>query len=139
MTFEEYVAEWDRLVGEIEKLKKLLKPLTEKEMEMRRAIFSGVQSSMGNNWKEGTNTWKMPDGRKLKVVNEIKREIEVGEIIAARNNYDRLNDRPVAFDSLLRIKYELAKTEWNKIGEEAKKAVSNMIIAKPGTPVVTLD
>lgn len=138
-TFEDYVAEWDTLVAQIEVLKKQMKPLAEKEMEMRRAIHRGVESAMGDLFKEGMNNYPLLDGRKLKVQNGIKREIDTSMISSAREAYQRLNLRDVAFDDLLRTKYELSKVDWNKVSDQGKAAVSVMITSKPDTPSVVLD
>ena len=137
-TFEEYVDEWNDLVTKIAALKEQLKPLTDAEMPMRKAIRDAVQAAMGGTYKEGMNNFVMSDGRKLKVNNTIKREIDVSQIATVREQYSLLNDRPVEFDDLLRVKYELAKVEWNKLGPEAKHLTSAMITAKPDTADVSL-
>jgi len=140
MTFEEYVNQWDALVAQIEALKKQLKPLTDAEMPMRKAIFEAVQNSLvaSGTWKEGVNNFPMPDGRKLKVTNALKRDIEESQITSARAMYDMQNDKPVLFDDLLRVKYELAKAEWNKLPDAAKHAISGMISTKQDTVTVAL-
>jgi hypothetical protein len=137
--FEKYVAEWDSLVGQIEQIKKQLKPLTDKEMEMRKSIHSSVCAALGDNLKEGTNTYTMPSGRKLKIVNNFKREIEVSMIPTAREAFSKLNDTSVSFDQLLRVKYELEKRAWSSLSDAAKRAVSTMISTRPDTPQISLD
>lgn len=137
-TFEEYVSEWDRLVGQIEALKAQIKPLAATEMEMRKAIRDSVATAMGANYREGVNKFPMQDGRTLKVTNGIKREIDEASIAAALEAFGKLNDHTVAFDSLLRVKYELAKIEWNKLTDAEKAAVSVMIVAKPDTACVEI-
>lgn len=140
LTFEQYVEQWETLVAQIEVLKKQMKPLTEAEMIMRRALHQSVATGMGDLFKEGMNNYPLANGRKLKVQNDIKREIDMTMIPTAREAFALQNDvGNVAFDDLLRTKYELAKAEWNKLSDEAKKAVSVMIDSKPGTPSVTLD
>jgi len=138
-TFEEYVAKWDTLVAQIEVFKRQMKPLVEKEMEMRRAIHRQIAAAMGDLFKEGMNNYPMLDGRKLKVQNGIKREIDTIMIPVAREAYRLLNHREVPFDDLLRTKFELSKVDWNKVSVEGKAAVSVMITSKPDTPSVVLD
>lgn len=138
LTFEQYVEQWDALVAKIEAIKKELKPLTDAEMPMRRAIHASVQAALGDLWKEGMNTYVMPDGRKLKVDNPIERLIEVPMITSTREAYALLNDKSVAFDDLLRTKYELDKASFNKLSDNARRVIQGMLSTKPGTPTVKL-
>lgn len=139
MTFEEYVQSWEDMTTQIAVLKKQLKPLTDKEMEMRRAIAESLKSALGDKLKEGVNNWTLPDGRTLKFEYKVKRDIAVAEIGNAREAYMTVNDRPVEFDDLLRIKYELEKKAWNKLDGEAVKAVSRMVTAKEEAPALSLE
>lgn len=131
-TFEEYVTAWDTLAAEIDALKKKLKPLTDKEMQMRKAIAEALKAAI--EIKEGVNVLPLNDGRSLAYTHGIKREIEVGELENTREEFRKLNDVEVKFDELLRIKYELEKREWNKLSDAAKKVVSRMIVAKEEAP-----
>lgn len=137
-TFEEYVLDWDGLVARIEAAKKDLKVLTDSEMTIRKAIAESVNKAVGG-LKEGVNTIPLGNGRKLKVTHTVKREIDQTMIPAVRETYNLLNDRPVVFDDLLRLKYELDKKSYDKLSDEALKVVSRMVTAKPVAPVVVLD
>lgn len=138
-TFEDYVKTWDDLVGRIAQAKKDLKLLTDGEMEMRKAIAEAVGKTMPDGLKEGVNAFAMPDGRKLKVTRKIKREIDQAAIGPTREAYAQLNDNPVVFDTLLRVKYELEKREWDKLEGAALLTVTRMITSKDESPVVVLD
>lgn len=138
-SFEDYVKTWDNLVGRITQAKKDLKLLTDSEMVMRKGIAGSVGAAMTGGLKEGVNTFPMPDGRKLKVTRKVKREIDEALIGPTREAYALLNDNPVVFDTLLRVKYELAKAEWDKLEGEAALVVSRMITSKDESPTVVLD
>jgi hypothetical protein len=138
-TFDEYVTEWDGLVAQLEAHKKTMKPIISKEMEMRKAIFAAVSAAMGRTFKEGMNNYSLPDGRVLKVDNPIDRVIDESSIVMARAHYEMLNDKPIDFDDLLRIKYELAKANYNKLTDEGKRVVAQMFTSKQGSISVKLD
>lgn len=138
MTFEEYVSQWDDLVGQIAALKKQLKPLTDGEMAMRKAIVKSVAEALGSDWKEGTNTFKLADGRVLKIGYKLTREVAAAELPAAREEYALLNDAPVAFDDLLRVKYELDLREFRKLEGQAAKVFSRAITTKEAAPEVEI-
>ena len=137
-TFEGYVDAWNDLQGEIEKRKAALKPLTDKELTMRKHIAEAVKTASGDTWKEGVNTFLLPDMRALKVTIPLKREIDIPSIPAAREAFRKLNDLPITFDELLRTKYELEKKAFDKLGPAAKVAISDMIVVKPQAPTVEL-
>ena len=138
MTFEEYVSQWDDLVGQIAALKKQLKPLTDSEMAMRKAIVKSVSEALGDEWKEGMNTFKLSDGRVLKIGYKLTREGAAAELPAAREEYALLNDAPVAFDDLLRVKYELELKEFRKLEGQAAKVFSRVITTKEAAPEVEI-
>lgn len=138
MTFEEYVNQWDDLVRQIEELKKQLKPLTEAELSMRKAIRDSIKSTMGEDWKEGINKFPLPDGRTLKINNKLERKIAESELMAAREEYALLNDAPVTFDELLRIKYELELKAFRKLEGQAAKVFSRVVTTKEAAPEVEI-
>jgi hypothetical protein len=147
-TFEEYVERWAKVGDEIAKLtaQKValtadidarIKALAPTEMEMRKAIAVSVKTALGEKAKEGVNHWTLPDGRKLKLTLNKTRKIAEPEIKNARAAFELLNEeQPVAFDALLRTKYELEKKEWNKLGDAAKLAISRMITTTDDAPIV---
>lgn len=149
-TFEQYVARWDGLRAKAAALTAQkaaltkdidaeLKTLTETEMAMRKAIAESVKTALGDKLKEGVNRFDMADGRKLKLTYAVTRAIDEAQIAVAREAYSKVNDAPVTFDELLRVKYELAKAEWNKLGAGGKLAVSAMVTAKPAAPTLEIE
>lgn len=149
-TFEQYVDRWDglrakaaALVAQKQELTKTidaeLKTLAENEMAMRKAIAESVKTALGEKLKEGVNRFPMADGRKLKFTYNLDRKIDEAQIAVAREEYSKVNDAPVTFDELLRVKYELAKTEWNKLGAGGKAALSAMITTKPSAPTMDIE
>jgi len=150
MTFLEYVTEWDKLVEERERLVEQKRVMTEVidnriasitpiEMLMRKSIAESVKTALGAKHKEGVNRFQMEDGKTLKLTYSVTRTIEEAEIKNARQAYAELNDTSVDFDACLRVKYELAKAEWNKLTDAGKKALSRMITSKDAAPVVEFD
>ena len=131
--FIKYIDQWDGLVAEIEVLKKALKPLVEKEMEMRKAIVGSIDATQPIT--EGTNKFLLTDMRKLKIVQKINRMIETPAIEATRALFLEQNDTGgVTFDELLRVKYDLAKAKFDKLPEAAALIASRMITTKLAAP-----
>lgn len=138
--FTEYVDQWDSLVADINKAKAALKTLTDQELSMRKALADSVEQALGDKVREGTNYYELPDGRKLKVLVEYDRKVDAAQVDITRKEYATLNDVVVPFDDLIRVKYELSKTEFVKLApaSQAFKVVSDMITTKRKTPTVTL-
>lgn len=150
--FEVYVDQWDDKVATREALQAQMKRAVEaaqlpfasqitallaEESAMKAAIAKSVEdfTKQQKTFKEGTNTYVLSSGRKLKVKFEVKRTITESEVSNARAAFAECNDIPVGvtFDSLLRVKNELAVKEFRKLDVEsgAFKAVSHMIVATP--------
>lgn len=125
MTFDEYVLEWEKLASEVARRKAEMDDLVKREQEMRREFSKGLTL------EEGTNKISLGDGRTLVITNTIERKVDEGSIALARTEYEKLNERPVEFDTLLRIKYEVDKRQWNKLTDAGRLAVSRMIENKP--------
>lgn len=138
LTFEQYVDAWDAKAKEIAKLKAKLKPLEAAEMQMRKAIEVSLKAAIGDELKEGVNDFTMVDGRTIKYTYSVERKISDAEVKNAREAYDKQNDKPVVFDQLLRVKYELDKKNWDTLSGPAKVAVSCMITAKPKAPTLEI-
>lgn len=130
VTHTEYLDSWL-------KIKDLAKALSETEMMMRKALFAATFPAH----KEGANTFVLEDGRKLTATHKINRTIDETLIQPTRAEYELLNDRPVAFDDLLKVKHELVTSAFRKIQPAQDEApspaytiISKMITAKPGSP-----
>lgn len=115
------LAEWQDVCAELAAAK-------EREIELRRLLFAGAFP----NPKEGTNTYKLPDGRAIKGGYTITRKLDEAVIQPA---VEALRDHGVAnWDRIVKWKPELAKAEWNTLSDAAKLLFSVALIATPGTP-----
>lgn len=128
-TFEEYVDEWLKVKAEAARLKDL-------EMTMRLAIMGSVKNHLGEAFKEGANTHKMADGRKITVTHKVNRTIDQTQIDVIREEYNRLNDRPIPFDDLLKVKYDLVIGPYRKLDGKAAEIFSDLVTTKDGSPEV---
>lgn len=109
-------------------VRELLAAVKDEELDLRLKLFQGAFP----NPKEGTNTWKLPDGREIKGKYEIRRTINEPVLAVT---LQALREHGVAnTDVLIRRKPELAKAEWNTLSDEAKLLFSPAIFAQPGTP-----
>lgn len=126
-TFEEYLANWQKTAAAIKELSTL-------EHAMRKAMVDVAFPTP----KEGVNDRVLADGRKLKATVKITRGINEAMIPLARSEYALLNDAPVEFDTLLKVKYELSVSAFRKLAGHsgALAAVSRMVTSKPAMPSV---
>jgi hypothetical protein len=114
------------------------------EREQRDAIAESLRKFFGPNLTEGVNTYTLSNRRKLKLKHEVKREIAVSDVQAARDAYVKAAEVeavPVAFDDLLRVKYELDKRKWKKLlaGSAAFKAFARCMVTKMSAPGIEVD
>lgn len=125
--FLEYVKDWEQVAA-------AAKALKDYEMKMRKAIASTGFPAPA----EGTNTLDLADGRTLVLTHKIDRKIDETQIALARSEYALINDRPVEFDDLLKVKHELVISAFRKVDLEtpAGLTVSRMLIAKAGSPTL---
>ena len=131
-THAEYLDSWL-------KIKDLAKSLAQTEMTMRKALFAATFPAP----KEGSNVFELPDGRKLAATYKINRTIDESLVQATRAEYELLNERPVDFDELLKVKHDLVTSAFRKLqpaNDEAPSSayvvISKMITAKPGSPTM---
>lgn len=116
------------MLSDHEDLCQLLSVTKDKELDLRLKLFNGAFP----NPKEGTNTWKLPDGRELKgkyVINRYVNQEVLQPTLQALREHGVANT-----DQLVKFKPELAKREWNALSDEAKLIFSPAITATPGTP-----
>jgi hypothetical protein len=149
--FLQYVDDWDKQVARKEELvaqKKALTAaidtelgtLTTAEMVTRKGLAAAVVTALGDTAKEGVNKYTLVDGRKLKVTISKTRTIEVSEIENARVEWGKLNEHSlIAFDSVFRLKHELAKAEWNKLTDGERLVMSRAVVTKDAAPTVVFD
>jgi hypothetical protein len=137
-TFEEYVAAWSTLRGQIQDNKQAMAATVAKELEMRKAITEALDKAIPG-LKEGVNKYPVAGVGVLSYTRKLKREVDETQIAVARAAFVALNtEQPIMFDEMLRTKYELDKKNWDKLDEDAKRAVSTMITTTPSTPELEL-
>lgn len=130
-TFEDYVERWQQVKREARRL-------AEAEMAMRKAIMASIRNYQGDKFKEGANTIPLADGRKITGTHKINRSLSEDAIPLVRERYNELNDRPVEFDELLKVKHDLVVSAFRKLEGQALAVVSDMITAKEGAPEVVV-
>lgn len=139
--FEKIVNEHADLQALIAEVKAVLKPTETAERKLRDGIADSLRAFYGDSIKEGVNNYELSNARTLKFDNKIKREIDVAHVTNAREAFDTADDVPAGttFDSLLRVKYELNKTPWKKLGPNATHAFSRCMVTKHEAPGVKVD
>lgn len=128
-TFDQFVVQWSQI-------KSAAKILSDLEMKMRKAIAA----SAFPNPVEGTNNLTSPEGRQVKLVHKISRTVDESQIALARSEYILLNDRPVEFDDLLKVKYDLVTSAYKKLEPSTPPflTVARMLTVKAGAPTITV-
>ncbi len=105
----------------------------EREKENRLTLFAGTFP----NPKEGTQSFKLADGRTVKAQYKINRKVDEAALPAT---LARMRELGVAnADALVTYKPSLAKREWNTLSPENKLVFSDAIIATPGTPTLEVE
>lgn len=139
--FERAVNDWEEQQALHTVLKDLLKPLAEDEREARNGIADSLRAFFGDDLKEGMNTYKLSNQRKLKFSHKIERKIDTPSVVAARAEYEKADDAPAGqtFDDILRVKYELSATPFKKVSGNAALALSRMIVSKVQSPEIKVD
>lgn len=125
-SFEQYVSEWAALKALQEIIKKA-------ELAARKHITAAAFPQAGSpDCAEGVHHFEMIDGRKLTYTRKVTRSIDETQIAASREAYALLNDRPVEFDDLLKVSYELSITSFRKLdpASEASTVIAGMVTAK---------
>lgn len=142
--FEKAVEEWASLSALQDEIKTLMRSLNEQERLQRESIAASLRTYFGGDLKEGVNNYNLSNARKLKFTHKVDRKIDAGHIESARAEFalaPAATRNGVAFDDLLRVKYELAATPFKKIPADsaAGKAVARMITTKFAAPVMEVD
>lgn len=141
--FERVVNDWADLQDFVSQIKALLKPIEALERRQRDAVAESLTQYFGDNLKEGVNRYTLSNERTLKLNFARKREVDTPSVDRARKLYTEAatgTALPI-FDDLLRVKYELAKTAFNKLpeGSDAKKAAQTMLVTKPAASTLEVD
>lgn len=105
----------------------------EQEREKRMILFAGTFP----NPKEGTQSFKLADGRTIKAQYKINRKIDEAALPAT---LAAMREQGVAnTDLLVRYIPTLAKREWNTLSDDNKLLFSAAVIATPGTPTLDVE
>lgn len=103
------------------------------EMEQRKILFAGAFP----NPKEGTQRFKLADGRTIVGQYKIGRKIDEAALPITLQHMRELGIANT--DVLVTYKPSLAKREWNTLGEDAKLTFSAAVIATPGSPSLEIE
>lgn len=114
------LAEWYRI-------KEQLNALKAKEALLRRFVFNGFFPTP----KEGTNSYKLPDGFVLKATYPIDRAIDEAAMTALA---DPFREAGISVDSLIRRKPELVVKEYRTLTAEQATLFDQCLVIKPGSP-----
>ena len=142
--FESAFNDYELLKQLHEELKQITKVIGHEEGESRKAIATSLSVYFGDGIKEGTNSYTLSNGRKIKFGNNFNRSVDPALIQTAREKYDAVPAEErgsVLFDNIFRIKYEINKKEYGKLmqGGSALVALGTAITTKPSTPTIELD
>lgn len=113
------------------KLKKKLDDLKFKESSLRRKIFGTYFPDP----KEGTNTFKMPDGFHLKAVHPINRKVDEAALQVLRGKFE---ERGIIVDNVLRWKPEVATREYKALSEKDRKFFDQCLVITDGSPQLSI-
>ena len=116
MDFYENLQRWQELQTAIERLQA-------EEKVLREGLFNGTFP----NPVEGTNTYVLPDGRKIKGTYKIYRNVDE-KALASSEIPKKLKDE------VFRVKHDLSVTAYRNLDEELKKLVDTVLTIKPGMP-----
>lgn len=122
-------AEQAAKMREWQEAKRLLDINKAVEIKLRKELFGEFFPIP----EEGTNTFELPEGWKIKGGYKLERKVDEAALPAVNA---QLDDLGVAFDKLVAFKPSLVKKEWNKLSEEAKLVFDEALITKPGTPTL---
>lgn len=122
-----------QILGQWQDNRKKLAYYKERESEQRRVLFAGTFP----NPKEGTQRFKLADGRTIVGQYKVGRKIDEAALPAT---LARMRELGVAnTDVLVTYKPSLAKREWNTLSDEMKLEFSAAVIATPGMPSLEVE
>lgn len=118
------LSEWYSAADELKKIKF-------KEITLRKRIFGFFFKDP----TEGTNNHDMDDGYTLKGVHKIDRKVDEGAFNSLKDKFRESGINP---DTLVEMKPSLVKAQYNKLTEEQRHLVDQMLIIKPGSPSISI-
>lgn len=119
VTQEEFT-EWYNLTKELERIK-------ERELQLRNKI-AAAYFAIPN---EGVNNYPLSDGWVLKMNYKINRTVDKASL---EQFVQKLREEHIPVDDLIKLKPELAVTEYKKLTEDQRKLFDNVLVIKAGTP-----
>jgi hypothetical protein len=126
---ETNIMTWQKVVDEIKNLQVLLQPLIETERTLRALIasvaFKGEQ--------EGTFTYSLSDGSKLKATLKLKRKVDEVMLVNLKSIQTFIN-----YEKLFRTKHELNMKVYRTLLPVESQMVDRALEIKPELPELTL-
>jgi len=121
----EKISEWYKTSKELAELK-------QREHFLRMAVFNGFFPEP----KEGTNNFPLPDDFVLKGKYNINRNVDKAALTALTPN---MREDGVNVDELFEWKPELKKSVYNKLTNEQRNLVDQVLKIKPGSPGLSVE
>lgn len=130
LTPDLYIEAWQETAA-------VAKQLTALEMLMRKALVTTAFPTQ----EQGEGTFRAEVGSyNLKAVLKKTRSIDETMLTIANEEFNKANDRPagMVFDDLIKTKFDLVTGQYRKLDKDSSafKAISRMIITKPGSPTL---
>lgn len=123
------VAEWNAAK---EQADNIAKPLTEREMVLRRMVVASLFPSPVEGAK---NKESLPEGWSIKLTYSIDRKIDIAALPSISEQLRAMEVNP---DKLVRYKPELETKEYKSLPENVRKVFDQALIIKPSTPQLEL-
>lgn len=124
MTYEETLAEWQETAI-------ALKALTAREKALREGLFKGTFPDP----VEGTNTYELPDGRKVKGVHKITRTLKA-DVLGQLVQEGKVPNEVAG--AITRWKAELKVKEYKELPEDVRALLNACVESKPGMPTLEI-
>lgn len=115
-------------------IKDKLAALRKQEVAMRLSLVERLIAV--NERTEGTHTFSLPNNYKLKVGLKLSRDIDVAMLDNLRL---ALKELGIPVDSLIRMKPELSKRDYNELTAEQQNLFDQILIIKDGLPDLSIE
>jgi hypothetical protein len=119
-----------KALGEWFLLRKQLSDIKNAEMAARKQLFTHFFPSP----KEGTNTYDLPDGYKLKGTYALERKVDEA---VWQVNREKFAEAKIP-ETVIRWTPELAKSNYNELTAEQQTFFDQCLIIKPGAPTLEI-
>lgn len=123
----ELLREWEAAVAAAD----AVKPLIEKEQELRKKVFARIFP----NPAEGTNTLELAKGWKIKGAYKIERKIDKALLAAVSEEMRKIEVNP---DLLVENEPKLKLAVYRELNDEQRHAFDKCLVIKPGSPTLEL-